>query len=262
MSAGCGSQACPATVSTAMPSSGISSIAAPPRTCRETTSGSVDSTATTLAAIATPSRQATWAMTSPPRGVPPATTDRGSVGGGHDGRRPRGRGIRRERLTIGVPDAGHAVRAELLDDAVRHRSDHQRVDLVAQPAHEGQRLPRHLADSGVVGLDEHEHGHLVTPSFSRRSTTAGAASAPLPSTVTWLGWGSGQREPPAPRARGLTRRCGLLDRHLLGLHASRHRRVARLDATLEDRQDRRQRDVEDLGAAVRRARRVRSRSRR
>ena len=75
VSASAGSHACPATENTATASSSrISSSADPPSTWRDTDSGDTASISTTLAAIVTPRRQATWASTSLPRGVPAAVT--------------------------------------------------------------------------------------------------------------------------------------------------------------------------------------------
>ena len=75
VSAGVASTAWPATVKTAGRSSRtISSRAAPPTTWRVTLNGDSPLKDSTLAAIATPARAATWAITSVPRSVPPAIT--------------------------------------------------------------------------------------------------------------------------------------------------------------------------------------------
>ena len=130
-SAGRASTAWPATLKIAgRCGSRISSSAEPPITCRVTTSGDRPWNDTTLAAIGTSSRAATWASTSLPRGVPAAVTTTdfacartatitdAQAAAAYDARSG----------PAGVVQRRDAVLAELLARHVAGIADHQRAD--------------------------------------------------------------------------------------------------------------------------------------
>ena len=98
------------------------------------------------------------------------------------------------------------------------------------------------ASPSSVDLDQDEDHRASTPSCSKRSTTAGAASGPLPRTWTSLGRGGGQRPAHAGRPGRARRRAGApRSATFLAFIRPGTRRVARLDAALEHRDHRGQR---------------------
>ena len=98
-----------------------------------------------------------------------------------------------------------------------------------------------------VGLHQDEDHFATTPILTSMSTTAPAASGPLPRTSTELGCSRRRLEPDSSgsigRCRSRRPRSGLL-----GLHPSDDRRVARRHAALGDRDDGRRGQLEDLVA--------------
>ncbi len=178
------------------------------------------------------------------------------TGGQHDHRRaahglqaggPGRTGVRRVRVAGQRVHRAYAVRRERGDQLVGRRADDDRVDRhtstgLGEGAGEGQRLARHLDRlARGRGLHQDDDHRASTPSCSSRSTTAGAASAPLPRIRTSDGVGGGSSSRTRPGPTGARRGLTLLDRDLLGLHPTRDGGVARLDAALEDGDDRGQR---------------------
>ena len=100
-----------------------------------------------------------------------------------DRARPRQRGVLIERVVLGHVDRPDAVRAQRARRVPRARACHDDVEAVAGrvAAREGQRLQRELVELALRVLDEYEDRH-ATPIRRSRSTTAGAASGPSPST--------------------------------------------------------------------------------
>ncbi len=91
-------------------------------------------------------------------------------------------------VELGHVDRADAVVAEAGRSVGGARTGHQRLDrrAAAEPAGERERLQRQLVRLAAVVLHEDENaGHHATPSLRNRSTTAGAASAPSPSSSAW-----------------------------------------------------------------------------
>ena len=195
-----------------------------------------------------------------PRGVPPARN--GDRAGRRPGptapRRPTPRRRRRETpspvawWTSATPWRPSVARRGL---GVGHRADDHGADRDpaagrGQRARQRQRLQRELDDLAGAGVDlAHHQDHRSTPSFWRRSTTAGAASGPSPITSLEVG-GCSRQVPPHPAAAGGRRRLARpdVDLDLLRGHPALERRVARLGAALEHGHHGRQRHLVGLVA--------------
>ena len=97
-------------------------------------------------------------------------------------RRPRGGRVGGEPLVLGHVRRGDAVRAEPRGGLRRALADQERLDRIAvrQPAREREGLQGELVDAPARVLHQHEHRHATTPRSRITSTTAGAASGPLP----------------------------------------------------------------------------------
>ncbi len=198
------STAWPATENTAGRwSRSISSSAAPPTTWRVTTNGASPWKDSTFAAIATPARAATWAISSLPRSVPAAITTTAllcsrtvRIAEAQAAPEYAASGVAPD--VVDVADAvGRELLAQLVGHALSIAGHDDRVDRHAtarggERPGEGQRLQRHL-DGGPVQvlLDQGQDHRASTPSSSNRSTTAGAAAAPSPRICTLLGTGGG-----------------------------------------------------------------------
>ena len=151
--AGSGSTAWPATVKTAgRCESRISSRAAPPTTCLVTTNGESPSKATTLAAMATPMRVATRAITSMPRLVPPAitTTEPAASLAAATAVAVAAPEMPVEVVAVGVVHRADAVRRELGRHAIGGRADHDRVDRYAAAGRRELAGERHRLERDLV----------------------------------------------------------------------------------------------------------------
>ena len=248
--AGVASSAWPAMVKTAGRwLSTISSRAAPPATWRVTTKGARPEKEMTLAAIATPARAPTWAISSMPRSVPAAitTTERAAsrtvrIAEAQPAPEYAATSSPPTRCTVRTPYAASSLWRSSDSSLKTTASTGTPPPSADEVAGEGDRLERDLGSGAVeVGLDVDEDHRDSTPSCSKRSTTAGAASAPSPRICTLLGRRRRQQQLDPLRAARLGGGRALLDLDLLGLHPALHARVARLDAALADRDDGRQR---------------------
>ena len=144
-----------------------------------------------------------------------------------------------------------------MDDRGRHarcrRSsagpDDERVDIPTEARRERERLQREIGGGAVDVLHENEV-HDATPICSRRSTTAAAASAPLPRTSACFD-SPGRNDEPGSfealrRALGRAHVEGLAP----GAHAPRHRRVPRQVEPFENGDDCRQGQLVDVAAST------------
>ena len=247
-------------------SSSMSSSAAPPTTCRVTVERRADpSTATTFAAIAT----------SPSgREVGHHLVAARDAGGQHDDRTgaprarrldaggPGGAGVGVEAAPVRACTSRDAVRRQLLPRPQVLGSPTTTASIAASPlaARRGSRAKvsasqRDLDQRAVaVGLDQDEDHRPSTPSFSKQvDDGGGGVRARSPRICTCDGGGSGSRSRTRDGPMSSVPGLALLDGDLLGLHPARDRRVARLDAALQDGDDGRQRHV--VGLRVRRVRR-------
>jgi len=71
-------------------------------------------------------------------------------------------------------------------EAVGCNAECESVHLGVDAARRGQCLQRRCAERAAIVFDDNQHTHFSNPSSSRRSTTAGAASGPVPNMMVWL----------------------------------------------------------------------------
>ena len=146
-----------------------------------------------------------------------------AVGAGGDDRRraqrdrgvgddlaPRLGSVVAEQFVVRLVDGGDAVRRQLGDERVGGGADREGLDSVVALGGEasggGDALERGWRDRPAVVLDDGED-HFNTPSDSSRSTTAGTASTPAPSTTVFDACSAGARSrtivwPPGSAAAG------------------------------------------------------------
>jgi hypothetical protein len=87
---------------------------------------------------------------------------------------------------VHLVDDGSTVRGEHGCGTVGRGAEGERVDLGTEGACRRERLERGRRQVPPVVFDDDEHAHFSNPSSSRRSTTAGAASGPVPRIVVSL----------------------------------------------------------------------------
>jgi len=80
----------------------------------------------------------------------------------------------------------HPVGSELVGQPIRCDAKRERMHDGINGAGSGEGFQRCRAECATVMFDNDEHSHLRIPSSSNRSTTAGAASGPLPSMTVAL----------------------------------------------------------------------------
>ena len=171
-----------------------SSSRLPPQRTRVTSSGEPPRTSVQLAANGRSRRAATCPSTSLPRFVPAATTAPGAqaVDQVEHAPRPRPRGVGGEPLVLGHVSARHTVGAQRGRGLTGAGAYEQRVQRLPgrELAGQRERLQGELVDPAGLVLHKAED-HQATPSSRMTSTTAGAASAPWPSTAACLPWPGG-----------------------------------------------------------------------
>ena len=230
----------------------ISSIAAPPTTCRVTTNGARPENDSTLAAIDDPGpggdvgHQLVAAVGAGGHHHHRA----GGLPDGQDRRGPAGPGVRRDALAADAVHGAHAVRRQL---AAQPRS----VPGTSPTTTASTGTPLPAAERSRANVTASSETSIAAPSRSV-STRMRIIVLSTPSSLEQVDDGRrgrgalaedlhgarrrwGQRQPDPLGPVGSASGAALLDGHLLGLDPAGDRRVARLDAALADRHDRRQR---------------------